>query len=121
LIAEDLVDRGFDVSVAHDGQQGFTTVLENVPDLILCDVYMPVMSGFALAERLAATAPTLGKIPFVFLTAMTDQYSATKAQKLGVHVVKPIDFETLRLIIDARLAGRDHPEVRTMLVSPKRS
>jgi DNA-binding response OmpR family regulator len=86
LIPEGLVDRGFDVSIAHDGQQGFTTVLENIPDLILCDVNIPIMCSFELAECLAATAPSPIKIPFAFPSAMTDPCRATKARTLGVNV-----------------------------------
>jgi hypothetical protein len=38
LIAEELVDRGFDVWVAHDGHEGFAAILREAPDLVLCDI-----------------------------------------------------------------------------------
>ena len=46
LIAEELTDRGFDVIVAHDGHEGFVSILKIAPDLVLCDVSLPIMSGF---------------------------------------------------------------------------
>jgi len=46
LIAEELTDRGYEVFVAHDGQEGFAAILRTTPDLVLCDISMPVMSGF---------------------------------------------------------------------------
>jgi DNA-binding response OmpR family regulator len=106
LIAEDLVERGFEVSVAYDGVEGFTAILKEMPDLVLCDISMPQMSGFEVLERLTAIAPRLGHIPFVFLTALTDRDSELKGRQLGAddYVTKPIDFEILGTIINARLA-----------------
>ena len=74
LIAEELSDRGFEVSVADDGRDGFQAILKDMPDLVLCDINMPIMSGFEVLERLTAIAPRLGHIPFLFLTALTDRH-----------------------------------------------
>jgi len=105
LIAEELVERGFEVSVAHNGQEGFAAILKLCPDLVLCDINMPVMSGFEVLERLSALSPHFESIPFVFLTAMSDRNSELKGRKLGAddYVTKPIDFDLLYEIISARL------------------
>jgi DNA-binding NarL/FixJ family response regulator len=107
LVAEELVDRGFDVSVAHDGQDGLIAILREKPDLVLCDISLPRMSGFEVLEGLKEIEPRLGRIPFVFLTALTDRHNELKGRRLGAddYVTKPIDFERLILIIEARLAG----------------
>ena len=63
MIAEELADRGFEVVVAHDGHEGFVAILKLMPDLVLCDINLPVMSGFEVLERLNALAPRLGRIP----------------------------------------------------------
>jgi len=107
LIAEDLTDRGLDVVVAHDGHEGFVAILKVMPDLVLCDISMPVMSGFEVLERLNALAPRLGHIPFVFLTALADRDNELRARRLGAddYVTKPVDFDMLETIISARLAG----------------
>jgi DNA-binding response OmpR family regulator len=104
LIAEDLIDRGFDVYLAYDGQEGLNAILSKAPDLVVCDVNMPVLSGFQVAERVAQIAPHLGGIPFVFLTAMTDCDATMTAQRLGSYLAKPIDFDELALAIDAHFA-----------------
>jgi DNA-binding response OmpR family regulator len=106
LIAEELIDRGFEVSVAHDGQEGFAAILERMPDLVLSDISMPIMSGFEVLERLTAIAPRFGHVPFVFLTALTDRDNELKGRQLGAddYVTKPIDFDVLAAIITARLA-----------------
>jgi DNA-binding response OmpR family regulator len=107
LIAEELVERGYDVHVAHDGREGFTAILKTMPDLVLSDISMPVMSGFELLERLTALAPRFHNMPFVFLTALTDRDNELKGRQLGAddYVTKPIDFDVLETIIVARLAG----------------
>jgi len=107
MIAEELANRGFDVIVAHDGHEGFVAILKDMPDLVLCDISMPIMSGFEVLERLNALAPRLGHIPFVFLTALVDRDSELRARRLGAddYVTKPIDFDMLETIINARLAG----------------
>ena len=107
LIAEELSNRGFEVIVAYDGHEGFVAILKLMPDLVLCDISMPIMSGFEVLERLNALAPRLGHIPFVFLTALADRESELRARRLGAddYVTKPIDFDMLETIINARLAG----------------
>jgi DNA-binding NarL/FixJ family response regulator len=107
LIAEELTDRGFDVVVAHDGHEGFVSILKIAPDLVLCDVSLPIMSGFEVLERLNALAPRLQHEPFVFLTALAGRDNELRARRLGAddYVIKPIDFDLLEMIIKARLAG----------------
>jgi len=118
LIAEELVERGFEVSVAHDGRAGFAAILKNMPDLVLSDISMPVMSGFEVLERLTALEPRFAKMPFVFLTALTDRDNELKGRQLGAddYVTKPIDFDVLTTIINARLAGVARSELWPKLV-----
>jgi DNA-binding response OmpR family regulator len=118
LIAEELVERGFEVSVAHDGRMGLAAILKNMPDLVLSDISMPVMSGFELLERLTALEPRFAKMPFVFLTALTDRDNELKGRQLGAddYVTKPIDFDVLTTIINARLAGVARSELWPKLV-----
>jgi DNA-binding NarL/FixJ family response regulator len=107
LIAEELVDRGYAVTLAHDGREGLAAILKTTPDLVLSDISMPVMSGFEVLERLISLAPRFEKMPFVFLTALTDRDNELKGRRLGAddYVTKPIDFEVLDTILTARLAG----------------
>src|ERR1700686_3422080 len=106
LIAEELVERGYEVSLAGDGREGLAAILKDMPDLVLSDISMPVMSGFEILERLTALAPRFRNMPFVFLTALTDRDNELKGRQLGAddYVTKPIDFDVLDAIIHARLA-----------------
>jgi len=107
LIAEELIDRGFEVGVAYSGQEGLLAIMKETPDLVLCDVSMPAMTGFEVLERLIEFAPRLGRIPFVFLTALAAREDELRGRRLGAddYVVKPIDYERLVYIVNARIDG----------------
>jgi DNA-binding NarL/FixJ family response regulator len=107
LIAEELVERDFEVTTAYGGEEGLLAVMRATPDLILCDVSMPTMTGFEVLERLNELAPRLGRVPLVFLTAFADRDDELKGRRLGAddYITKPIDFDRLVFIINARIAG----------------
>ncbi|MEW6641960.1 MAG: response regulator [Pseudomonadota bacterium] len=106
LIAEELTERGYEVALAYDGGEGFAAIFKTMPDLVLCDINMRVMSGFEVLEHLTRIGPRFNNMPFVFLTALTDRKNELKGRQLGAddYVTKPIDFDVLAAIIAARLA-----------------
>jgi DNA-binding NarL/FixJ family response regulator len=108
-----LSERRFETALAHDGHDGFVAILKWMPDLVLCDVGLPIMTGFEVLERLNMLAPRLGRIPFIFVTAYSDPDSELRARHLGAddYVTKPIDFDILDTIIAARLAGVARNEI----------
>jgi DNA-binding NarL/FixJ family response regulator len=118
LIAEELIERGYEVTVAGDGREGFAAILKDMPDLVLSDISMPAMSGFEVLERLTALAPRFRSMPFVFLTALSDRDNELRGRQLGAddYVTKPIDFDLLATIITARLAGVARMELWPRLV-----
>ena len=118
LIVEELADRDFTAFATYDGHAGFVAILKEMPDLVLCDINMPVMTGFEVLERLTELAPRLGRIPFIFLTAMAGRDDELRGRRLGAddYITKPIDFERLHMIINARLAGVARNEVWPKLV-----
>lgn len=113
LIAEDLQERGFAIHIANDGYQGLSAILKTSPDLVLCDISMPGMGGFEVMERLTELSPKQRSVPFIFLTAHTDRESELKGRRLGAddYVTKPVDFEILAAIIEARLGKGARNEV----------
>jgi DNA-binding response OmpR family regulator len=115
LVTEELQDRGYQVHVVYDGQEGYSAIFKITPDIVLCDVMMPTMSGFEILDRLAASAPRFRNTPFVFLTGLSDREIELRARQLGGAdlVTKPIDFDMLDTIITSRLS----PVARTALWS----
>jgi DNA-binding response OmpR family regulator len=106
LVTEELAEQGFDVILALDGHEGFIAILKGLPDLVLCDIGLPHMSGFEILDRLNELSPWLGRVPFIFVTALTDGELERGARRLGAddYITKPIDFEMLEATIKARLA-----------------
>ena len=86
----------FDVRVAEHGEQALRLVEARAPDLIVSDIMMPVMDGFALLAALRAE-PATEAIPFIFLTAKSDELAREKGLRKGVddYLTKPFDIDHL--------------------------
>jgi len=86
----------YEVTEAADGLQGFEQATRHPPDLILSDLRMPGLDGFALAEALSRDAATR-TVPIVFLSGETGIAERMRAYALGVagFVTKPLDPATL--------------------------
>jgi DNA-binding NarL/FixJ family response regulator len=106
LLTEELVDRGYDVRTAHNGRDGLAAIVADRPDLVLCDVSMPQMSGLEVLAQVTALGRRYTDMPFVFLTALADRDNELRGRQMGAddYVTKPIDFEVLDTILRARLA-----------------
>jgi DNA-binding NarL/FixJ family response regulator len=104
-IAEELVERGFQVNVARDGHEGFVAMLKDRPDLVLCDISKPITPGLEVLERLSEVAPRLGDVPFVFLVDPADRENElNETASSGEHDAdRPFDFDVLAKIIKRRL------------------
>lgn len=107
LICEEMEQRGFDVLVANDGREGWAMLLRSRPDVILCDISLPYMSGLEILESLTTIAPRFARVPFIFLTALNARADELKGRRLGAddYVAKPVDFDLLETIIKARIKG----------------
>ena len=105
LLVEVLEDEGFDPIVAFDGIEGVRKFSER-PNVILCDVDMPHMSGFVVLQELRKSAGQLRNTPFLFITAYGSRESHLQARRLGCDdfLTKLLDFELLVEII----RGRSH-------------
>jgi DNA-binding NarL/FixJ family response regulator len=104
-ITEELVDRGYQVDVARDGHEGFVAILKDKPDLVLCDISKPAMSGLEVLEQLTEVAPRLGDVPFVFLAERADRELKGPQSDADDGANGPFDFDVLVKIIKGRLAN----------------
>lgn len=105
LLVEVLQDEGFEAVVARDGREGVEKFGER-PNLILCDVDMPHLSGFGVLQQLRESMGQLRSIPFLFITAYGSRESHLQARRLGCDdfLTKPLDFQLLVEIVRNRLA-----------------
>ena len=97
---------GFEVVEAENGRDGLRRLAEERPDLILSDLMMPEMDGFAFLEAARANA-LWASIPFVMLSARGDKDAAEQALALGArrYLTKPVDVEALLAIVAHALGG----------------
>ena len=96
MLSRRLMKKGYDVSIAVDGQQGIDMTIEQKPDLVLLDMSLPVVDGWEAARRLKANDETAG-IPIIALTAHAMSGDREKTLEAGCdeYDTKPIDLKRL--------------------------
>lgn len=89
IYVKKLMESGFEVQVANDGEQGLAALKERKPDLVLLDIVMPNLDGFAVLEKVKADK-NLARIPVILLTNLWQPEDIERGKKLGAdaYVVK---------------------------------
>ena len=82
LLQKKLIQEGYEVSIARDGEEGLKMTKEQRPDIILLDIIMPKMGGFEVMEEIAKD-PELKKIPIVVISNSGQPVELDKARDLG--------------------------------------
>ncbi|HSA92348.1 MAG TPA: response regulator [Terriglobales bacterium] len=105
LIRDVLEADGCEVIEADNGQEALHKLREILPHLVLLDVQMPELDGYAVLNRLRAD-PQLARLPVIALTAYAMRGDRERALAAGFdgYVSKPVDFRHLRAEIE-RLCG----------------
>ncbi len=103
-IIEMLGFEGYEAIGAENGQEGVEKALALKPELIICDIMMPIMDGFGVLAALKKE-PTTATIPFIFLTARTDRLDVRQGMSLGAddYLTKPFTVQDLLNSVKARL------------------
>ncbi len=103
-IVDALTYEGYEAIEAENGTIGVQLTLENIPDLIICDVMMPELDGFEVLQQLQSE-PTAATIPFIFLTALADRQYVRHGMQLGAddYLTKPFTPDELLSTINTRL------------------
>ncbi len=109
LICYNLLREGFVVTSAKNGNECLARVNQDIPDLIILDVMMPVMDGFETCRRLKADNATRD-IPIIFLTARSGERDEIKGLDLGAddYVTKPISPRRLVARVKTSLRRLEH-------------
>ncbi len=106
--AEILELANYKVVTAANGKLGIETALAEVPDLIVCDIMMPVLDGYGVLHALHKN-DSVKNIPFIFLTAKTERGDLRKGMELGAddYITKPFSGTELLNAIEGRLKKAD--------------
>src|SRR5262245_25793872 len=99
-----LKERGYQLSIATDGQRALEALERVRPDLILLDVMMPGIDGYETCRRIKSSAD-LKDIPIIFLTAKSDTSDIVKGFEVGAvdYVAKPFNAHELLARIGTHL------------------
>lgn len=105
LLVEALRRKSYQISVALDGLQGYARAVSIIPDLIILDVHMPRMDGFALCRRLKANEAT-AHIPILYLSSDTQVDKRIAGLTCGGvdYILKPYEPEEVVARVEVHLA-----------------
>ena len=108
--------QGYDVKAAARGGEALAQCRQELPDLIVLDIMLPDMDGYAVCRELR-TATRTSHIPIIFLTQRDERGDRIAGLELGAddYITKPFDLEELRLRVQNSI--RSHQ--RTNLTDPR--
>ncbi|MBA4848885.1 response regulator [Emticicia sp. BO119] len=99
---------GYEVLLAENGKVGVDLALKEIPDLIICDIMMPVLDGYGVLHLLSKQEKT-ATIPFIFLSAKAERTDLRKGMDMGAddYITKPFDDVELLSAIESRLRKKE--------------
>lgn len=98
----------YKVVTAKNGKEGVELAQKEKPDLIICDIMMPVLDGHGALHLLSKNEET-ASIPFIFLTAKAERTDMRKGMEMGAddYITKPFDDVELLNAVESRLKKND--------------
>ncbi|MBN1415580.1 MAG: response regulator [Bacteroidales bacterium] len=114
---KDILNDDYDVLEARNGEEGFLTVMNKMPDLIISDIMMPKMDGIQLCRKLK-TDITTEHIPLMLLTARSDCFGNLEGYMTGAddYITKPFSRDLLLVriknLIESREKIKEHYRIR---------
>lgn len=108
--------QGYEVHLAYKGEEALEMIRQQLPNLIILDILLPDMDGYAVCKRLRTTSRT-NHIPIIFLTQKDDRSDRIAGLELGAddYITKPFDIEELRLRVQNAIARAE----RERLTDPR--
>jgi CRP/FNR family cyclic AMP-dependent transcriptional regulator len=106
--AEILELSNYQVILAENGKVGIQKAMEHAPDLIICDIMMPILDGYGVLHAMSKNEK-LKTTPIIFLTAKSERSDFRKSMELGVddYIIKPFSGTELLNAVDGRLKKLD--------------
>lgn len=99
-----LESAGYKTFTADNGKNGLESARKYMPDLILCDIMMPILDGYGVLRALE-NIPEMTSVPFIFMTAKTEKADFRKGMDLGAddYLPKPFTGDDLLRVVGTRL------------------
>ena len=97
IMARKIASQGYEVSTAKDGQEAWGMVTAQLPDLIILDLNMPKMDGWAVLRQLRLNPPTRRWVPVIIVSAQSELESFKKGVSLQAdhYLTKPCQIEDI--------------------------
>lgn len=97
LLVEELTEAGLTTLEASNGKEALEIILSSWPDIVVCDISMPVMNGHELLAEIQINHPEFSHTPFIMLTAFNDKENQLTSLSAGAedYLTKPVDLDLL--------------------------
>ncbi len=104
MVATILVEEGYQIEMAQNGEEAMRLVRQKPFDLVVLDILMPVMDGWEVASRMLTEEKTR-HIPIVFLTALSSYTDQLKGWRMGCfdYITKPFDIGLFLIRVKAAM------------------
>jgi DNA-binding response OmpR family regulator len=114
-LQELLILEGFDVQSVDNGKAGVQVIQECLPDLVICDVMMPLLDGYGVLTILRQQ-PNTASIPFIFLTAKATRDDFRQGMGMGAddYITKPFTTDEVLNAIQIRLLKKNMLRMNVM-------
>lgn len=110
-IADILSTEDLKLALATNGEEGLDFAMKLIPDLILCDITLPGITGYDILRQIRSNSLT-SRIPLIFLTALVERSEMRKGMELGAndYITKPFNTAELLKAVKLRLQMEDEIE-----------
>jgi two-component system cell cycle response regulator DivK len=101
IIRDMLADTGYEIAEAENGEEALAAITKQRPDLILLDIQLPIMDGYAATRRIK-TDPALKSIPVIAVTSYALSGEEKKAREAGCDDYVPKPYSPRQLLAKIR-------------------
>jgi two-component system, cell cycle response regulator DivK len=101
IIRDMLADTGYEIAEAENGEEALAAITKQRPDLILMDIQLPIMDGYAATRRIK-TDPALKSIPVIAVTSYALSGEERKAREAGCDDYVPKPYSPRQLLAKIR-------------------
>ncbi len=110
IVSRILTAAGYEVVLSCDGRQAVDKFSAERPDLVILDIQMPEMDGYAACQEILSLSGAATELPIVFLTKDTGNHLGALGTELGAYLPKPVSEQTLLATVQSLLDPHAIPQ-----------